>query len=492
MPNGEVKNEPGSDSTAVASNPQQSGQVEEQHRTAASQLVQEPAGPGPSSSAAARDRTYITPGAYSQREEALIKREQDGDIAFRYVLNNDDPQNLIYLVGLKNIFSKQLPNMPKEYIVRLVFDRRHRSVALLKRNGTVIGGITYRAFHEQAFGEIAFCAVTSHEQVKGYGTRLMNQTKEFARTVDRLTHFLTYADNNAVGYFEKQGFTREITLERERWQGYIKDYDGGTLMECVMHPRISYTALPDLIRTQRLALDDRIREVSNSHVVRPGLRHFQEEDARLAAATAAAAAAGGKGSAAGAAQAGDAAAGGTEAAAAPTADTDPALRRRMLDIGSIPGVREAGWSPDMVQQGPRVRLLLDEAGAGPAVEAGPEALHSFLRLLLEHVKGLEDSWPFRERVAVQDAPDYYDIIKDPMALDVMEERLACRGYYATLDIFTADLRRVFDNCRLYNAPDTIYYKLANKLEAQVNTFMAHRVLYEEDSGGGGGQAGAGR
>ncbi len=79
----------------------------------------------------------------------------------------------------------------------------------------------------------------------------------------------------------------------------------------------------------------------------------------------------------------------------------------MLDIGSIPGVREAGWSSDMVQQGPRLRLLLDEAGSGPAVEAGPEALHTFLRLLLEHVKGLEDSWPFRERVAVQDAPDYY-------------------------------------------------------------------------------------
>lgn len=74
--------------------------------------MQEPAGPGPSSSSA-RDRPYIAPGAYSQREEALIKREQDGDIAFRYVFNNDDPQNLIYLVGLKNIFSKQLPNMPK-------------------------------------------------------------------------------------------------------------------------------------------------------------------------------------------------------------------------------------------------------------------------------------------------------------------------------------------------------------------------------------------
>ncbi|EFJ53092.1 histone acetyltransferase [Volvox carteri f. nagariensis] len=368
----------------------------QQVQRTAENLISERAGPGPLS---ARDRERIAPGAYSQREEALVKREQDGDIAFRYVLNNDDPQNLIFLVGLKNIFSKQLPNMPKEYIVRLVFDRRHRSVALLKRNGTVIGGITYRAFHAQAFGEIAFCAVTSHEQVKGYGTRLMNQTKEFARTMDKLTHFLTYADNNAVGYFEKQGFTREVTLERERWQGYIKDYDGGTLMECVMHPRISYTALPDMIHRQRIALDDRIRELSQSHV----------------------------------------------------------------------------------QQGaPRYRLVLEDRG--PPKDPTPENLRAFLYNLLEHIQGLEESWPFKEQVAVQDAPDYYDVIKDPIALDVMEARLSSGCFYVTLEIFNADLRRIFENCRFYNAPDTIYYKLANKLESLVNQYLTTHLLFEDEGG----------
>lgn len=32
----------------------------------------------------------------------------------------------------------------------------------------------------------------------------MNHLKQHARDVDGLTHFLTYADNNAVGYFIKQ------------------------------------------------------------------------------------------------------------------------------------------------------------------------------------------------------------------------------------------------------------------------------------------------
>ena len=44
----------------------------------------------------------------------------------------------------------------------------------------------------------------------------MLAAQEYARAHDRLTHFLTYADNNAVGYFAKQGFTKEITLDRER------------------------------------------------------------------------------------------------------------------------------------------------------------------------------------------------------------------------------------------------------------------------------------
>lgn len=112
------------------------------------------------------------------------------------------------LTNLKNIYSKQLPNMPKEYIARLVFERRHRSVGIVNpATNQCIGGITYRTFPGtscKTLGEIAFCAVSASHQVKGHGTRLMNWTKEHARTHDKLTHFLTYADNNAVGYFAKQ------------------------------------------------------------------------------------------------------------------------------------------------------------------------------------------------------------------------------------------------------------------------------------------------
>lgn len=111
--------------------------------------------------------------------------------------------------------------MPKEYIARLVFERRHRSVGIVNpATNQCIGGITYRTFPGTScasLGEIAFCAVSASHQVKGHGTRLMNWTKEYARTQDKLTHFLTYADNNAVGYFSKQVRVLKSAISCSQW-----------------------------------------------------------------------------------------------------------------------------------------------------------------------------------------------------------------------------------------------------------------------------------
>lgn len=40
--------------------------------------------------------------------------------------------------------------------------------------------------------------------------------QELAKQHDKLTFFLTYADNNAVTFFAKQGFTTEVTRPREQ------------------------------------------------------------------------------------------------------------------------------------------------------------------------------------------------------------------------------------------------------------------------------------
>ena len=215
-------------------------------------------------------------GQYAMREIHLRKQEDDGELVYMVIKNDGEEQNLVWLITLKNIFSKQLPNMPKEYIVRLVLNPNHHSMICLK-NGQVIGGITYRPFWRQKMAEIAFCAVSASEQVKGYGTRLMNHLKEYVCEKENMTHLITFADNNAVGYFQKQGFTKDVMMEREKWVGYIKEYDGGTIMECALSAQVSYTDFPVMIRQQRKAVDEKVRELSSAHVVYPGLEHFKGE-----------------------------------------------------------------------------------------------------------------------------------------------------------------------------------------------------------------------
>lgn len=151
-----------------------------------------------SNSSAAAD----APKGFVSREDNARKEEESGSLQFRVVRNDGVRAHMIWLTQVKNIFATQLPKMPREYIARLVFDRKHRSLLAVKRD-RVVGGICFRPFVSQRFAEIAFCAITSSEQVKGYGTRLMNHLKEAVK-LDGLTHFLTYADNYAIGYFRKQ------------------------------------------------------------------------------------------------------------------------------------------------------------------------------------------------------------------------------------------------------------------------------------------------
>lgn len=106
---------------------------------------------------------------------------------------------------------------------------------------------------------------------------LMDHYKMHIRKVyPGMNHFLTYADNYAVGYFEKQGFSKEITLDRSVWAGYIKDYEGGTIMQCTMLNKVDYLDKANILAQQQDAIMSKIRQMSRSHIVHPGLPQFQE------------------------------------------------------------------------------------------------------------------------------------------------------------------------------------------------------------------------
>lgn len=204
-----------------------------------------------------------------------VQKDSDSSdfLTFEIVTNDGSIDSLEKLLAAKNIFGKQLPKMPKDYIARLVFDRSHRAIIGLKE-GRIVGSISFRPFFTQGFAEIAFCAVTGNEQVKGIGSRLMNHLKDYCQTVG-VFRFLTYADNYAIGYFKKQGFTKEISLEEKKFKGYIKDYDGGTLMECVIRPDIDYLDIPRMLKRQSQAINQRFTNITHCNTVYPGLTIFK-------------------------------------------------------------------------------------------------------------------------------------------------------------------------------------------------------------------------
>lgn len=135
---------------------------------------------------------------FAQRDAIISDKEAHGSIDFITVYNDKSFASMRYLIDIKNIFSRELPKMPKEYIVRLVFDRFHKCLLILQNNRNILGGVCYRIFYEENFAEIAFLAISPKEQIKGYGTRLMNHFKELMRK-NNIKMILTYADNYAVG-----------------------------------------------------------------------------------------------------------------------------------------------------------------------------------------------------------------------------------------------------------------------------------------------------
>jgi histone acetyltransferase len=232
-------------------------------------------------------------------------------------------------------------------------------------------------------------------------------------------HFLTYADEYAIGYFKKQGFTKDMSLPKSAYLGYIKDYEGATLMGCQLDSSIIYTQFTSVIRRQKELIKKLIEQRQESTTkTYPGLTCFKDG------------------------------------------------KRRTIAIENIPGISDCGWSPKPC---PKTKEELDTE---------QETLYQSLKILLGQVKNHNSAWPFLKPVEKEEAPDYYDHIKYPMDLKTMTERLKSK-YYCSKRFFHSDMMRIFNNCRAYNSPDTEYYKCANTLERFYVNKMKEAALWDK-------------
>ncbi|ESO00416.1 hypothetical protein HELRODRAFT_113267 [Helobdella robusta] len=75
----------------------------------------------------------------------------------------------------------------------------------------------------------------------------------------------------------------------------------------------------------------------------------------------------------------------------------------------------------------------------------------------------DNAWPFLKPVTVKEAPDYFEIINRPMDLSTIKYKIYRFEYpdqYSIID----DLRLMFDNCNLYNSPNTPVHNAGLSLE----------------------------
>ena len=77
----------------------------------------------------------------------------------------------------------------------------------------------------------------------------------------------------------------------------------------------------------------------------------------------------------------------------------------------------------------------------------------------------ENSWPFRKPVDTKKIRDYLEVINTTIDLETIQKKIdsteeSVKTAY-NIDEFKTDLRLMFDNARIYNNQDTIYYKYAH-------------------------------
>lgn len=128
-------------------------------------------------------------------------------------------------------------------------------------------------------------------------------------------------------------------------------------------------------------------------------------------------------------------------------------RRSRRSSASINDVR----SPRRVQRTTRRR---------PSQPLHPNVIEAleYGRKVIQDLRKHKYAYPFLKPVdpVALKIPDYFDVIKEPMDLGTVKERLDT-NYYASVQDFIEDTRLIWSNAMTYNHPDSDVYKMAKTL-----------------------------
>lgn len=237
---------------------------------------------------------------------------------------------------------------------------------------------------------------------------------------------------------------QSVQMPKGRYQGLIKDYDGGTIMECYVHPSIDFTRIPETIAAQRKFISERIRATSKSDkVVYPPLPYDFADT--------------------------------VDANSTARSDANRTVERAL----AIPGVVEAGWT---------MSDLLSMTRGTKDSDQKKHQLKSELMSLLNKVSDQQFSWCFRDPVNTEEVQDYLEVISEPMDLRTIEKRIRKGDWYKNKHMLYSDMMKMANNCKLYNGEGSPYYDNAVCLEKHLATIFPKRVTSASSTvavGGGG-------
>jgi hypothetical protein len=442
-----------------------------------------------------------------------------GKLNLQIFSSSDHYTSFETLLQVKFLFQKMLPKMPKDYILRQVFDENQCVMTLNQRiDGKlnvfrIIGAVLYRPCFSRKILEIVFLAIDSDYHINGYGAFLMNCFKEVTKlqynsylkigedyknrnliitdlsifnnpsiikvselemnktvhknedvsidnaagvlnsldvngtdvsidnaagvlnsldvngtdvSIDNTAgvlgdaakrfkntdehvilskdnlYLLTYADNSAIGFFKKQGFC--LNPKSQEWIGYIKDYEGGTLVECKIYSEINYLNKKEIILKTREIIFEKMKKFNNFHILQDPQSLSSNDLLRHAGI-----------------------------------GRDPAIESSLSNI-----------------QSNNPNILIEK-------RSKEDFLKDFLSFLVFSMQSHPSSWPFHVPVSIKDVPDYFDVIKKPMDLSLIMEKIG-KEEYKNVNEFINDTCLMCENCFTYNGVDTQYYKCAENIK----------------------------
>jgi len=136
-----------------------------------------------------------------------------------------------------------------------------------------------------------------------------------------------------------------------------------------------------------------------------------------------------------------------------------------FEFNEVSGLLEAGWTQTEY-----------DSAKGTEEKTFENQSEEIIKILVNH----ENAWPFKQAVNPRQAPDYYTVINDPIWLEKIQENLD-NAYYTHRDMFKKDIIRVFENARIYNAKETIYYKFAEILQSVAQPLLDKLKETDQDT-----------